>query len=91
MDVKEIECVFYWPTEVVGGGGEGLSSLNIQYKDYSFADILLAAVSAALLEATRYLKYLSIYFLYNFMCRMFGSTCIILYIICFVSAFKFCL
>lgn len=75
-----------------GGWGwrEGLSSLNIQYKDYSSTDILLAAISVALLEATEYIKFLIIYFLYNFICRMFGSTCIILYIVCFVSASKFC-
>lgn len=73
-----------------GGWGWGLSSLNIQYKDDSFTDLLLAAVSVALLEATEYFKFLIIYFPYNFICRMFGSTCIILYIVCFVSASKFC-
>lgn len=69
------------------GSGEGLSSLNIQYKDYFFTDILLAAISVALLEATEYFKFLIIYFLYNFVCRMFQSICIILYI---VSASKCC-
>lgn len=81
MDVKSLYILL-----VYRGGwglGEGLSSLNIQYKDYSFTDILLAAISVALLEATEYFKFLIIYFLYNFMCRMFRSTCIMLYIVCF--------
>lgn len=76
MDVKRLNVYFIGPQRWLG---EGLSSLNIQYKDYSFTDILLAALSVDLLEATEYFKFLIIYFLYNFICRMFGSTCIILY------------
>lgn len=76
MDVKRLNVYFIGPQRWLG---EGLSSLNIQYKDYSFTDILLAALSVDLLEATEYFKFLIIYFLYNVICRMFGSTCIILY------------
>lgn len=49
MDIKRLNVYFIDPQRWLGVGGR-LSSLNIQYEDYSLTDILLAAISVALLD-----------------------------------------
>lgn len=52
MDAEGLNVYFIGPRWWLAGWEEGLSSLNIQCRDYFFTDFLLEVISLALLEAT---------------------------------------